>query len=112
MEEEPLESHTIELANTRPTMLYVWYLGAVPIQLGALIFGAAMICFVTLGWKYSLWGPVVWWGAGRLVAMDYHAITRWERWLNTSAWTLDAKDQGGSSVTPFPVNSQKSKGML
>lgn len=109
--EEPLEVHTIELADTRPTMLWVPYLGEVPIQLGAIIFGIAGVCFVALGWKYSLWGPVAWFGTARLVALDYHAITRVERWLNTSAWTLDANNQGGASTTPFPLKSTRPRGM-
>ena len=112
MEEEPLESHTIELADTRPTMVWLWHLGTVPVPLFALIFGITGILFVTISWKFIFAGMAACFLAGRMVAKDYHAITRLERWLNTSAWTLDSKDQGGSSVTPFPLISRRLRGMM
>ncbi len=110
--EQELESHVIELADTRPTMMWLPYLGEIPIQVGGLLFIAAGLCYSAFGWKYCLWGLAAWKCLSIWTASDYHAMTRFERWLNTSAWSLDSKDQGGSSVTPFPINSQRPRGMM
>lgn len=110
--EEPLDSHRVELADTRPNMLWVPYLGEVPIIMGAFIFGLGCLCITVIGWKYCFWAPIAWYGVGKLIELDYHAITKTELWFNTSAWSKwkDKKDQGGVSLTPFIAND-KYRGM-
>lgn len=100
MDQEPLDSLVIELADTRPTMAWLPWLGEVPNGIAALLFSSAGICLSLLGLKFTLWVFPAWFGLSRLIALDYHALTRWNRWIATSAWTFDADDYGGASVSP------------
>jgi type IV secretory pathway VirB3-like protein len=109
--EQEIETHTIQLADTRPTMIGIPFLGEIPIVLGALVFAIFGCAYVLFGWKWALGFPAVWFGVSRLIALDYHAITKFDLWRNTSAWNLDTKTHGGNSVTPFPLYPKRPKGM-
>lgn len=109
--EQDIETHSIELADTRPTMFWLPYLGEVPITLFALNFGIFGCAYILFGWKWALGFPAVHFLFGRLIAFDYHAITKIQRWLSVSAWTLDAHYTGGYSATPNPQITKKPRGM-
>lgn len=110
-DDEPLEAYSIELADTRPTMAWIPYLGEVPLGIGVLLFVSAGICVSQLGLFYALWTPAAWFGIGRLVALDYHALTRVQRWYETSMWNLDGARHRGVSVSPMPQRPKIPRGM-
>lgn len=108
-EDEALRSDTLELADTRPTMVWAWFIGSVPVAPAAMILtGFGVMMGVTGSW---MWLPPiipVWWLASQLIAADYHAFTRLGLWLDTSFRSLDAHVEGGASVAPFPVGRSNS----
>src|SRR3954471_15395724 len=111
-EDEALNSLTVELADTRPAMIWLPLLGALPIEAAALVlglFGEAMV--VTRDWALLVPAPIVWWVASRLISLDYHAFTQARLWLATSAWTFDAKPQGGASASPYPLHRKRPRGI-
>ena len=111
--ENEKDIYAIELSQTRPAMLSVPYVGELPIGIGALLFTLGCILYILLGWKFSIWVIFAWYVAGWAIARDYHALTKAQRWLYTSAWTSDADRQrhGGSSTTPTPIKSNRPKGI-
>lgn len=103
-EDEALETDTIELADTRPAMVWLPYLGELPVPGAAIILSGFGFMMAALGsWMWLIPIIPVWWGASRIIALDYHAFTRIQIWLNTSAWSRDAGTEGGASVAPFPL---------
>lgn len=104
-ENEPLRSDPLELADTRPQMIWFWFVGEVPVPAAAIILsGFGFLMAATGSWYWLLPIAPVWWTASQLIAADYHMFTRVQLWLNTSFWGLDTAAEGGASVTPFPVN--------
>jgi type IV secretory pathway VirB3-like protein len=106
--DEPLSSVTLELADTRPVMVWLPWLGALPIQAAGLlitVFGVLMSIMGSWIWFMPL--APVWWAGARLVALDYHAFTRIDRWLATSAFSWDAGTEGGASATPGPTRPRR-----
>jgi hypothetical protein len=121
-EEEPLDSHVIELADTRPTMVTLTFFGLLPFlsALGALPLNAAILlgtiaalCGVYGGIKYCIWLPFAWWVVAQLVKENYHGLTHLQKYLETGNLTcLDKRKQGGVSATPFPKIKGKHRGMV
>lgn len=111
-DEPALDSVTLELAETRPDMLHAWLLGSVPVQVAALLLLLGGVCMSVFGIKYALWAPLAWLAAAIMVKEDYHATTRFTLWLNTSAWTINARDIGGSSVDPSPLSNRRVRGIF
>lgn len=103
-DDEPLSAETLELADTRPPMAWLPWLGAVPVTAAGLLFtGCGLTMALTGSWAgFAPFFPL-WWGVGKLIALDYHALTRIDRWLATSAWSWDANAEGGASASPFPL---------
>lgn len=115
-DDEPLDSHTIELAETRPIMWripFLGILGEVPMNVGIMIGLIGGMCLNWGGIKYTLWVPVAWWLIAWLMTDNYHAITHFQKWLETcNQFCLDRKKQGGVSATPFPQLKNKYRGMI
>lgn len=109
--EPSLEGAVIELADTRPDMIWLPFIGAIPVEIAALIFGVAGLCVNFLGIKWGLWAPLAWFGLSRVVARDYHGTTRIMRWLEVSAWTFDRKRHRGTSASPLPLNHRHPRGL-
>jgi hypothetical protein len=113
-EKEELQTYNIELPDTRPQMLPIPYVGDMPIDAAALIIVAAGLLFIFFGWKFAIWAPIAWYVCGRLIAHDYHALTKINRWLEVSAWTpaADVARHGGTGATPNPQKPAWVRGMV
>lgn len=106
MDDEPLHTEILELSATRPTMAWLPWLGALPVQGVALlvtVFGVIMALTGSAVWLLPI--PACWWVGARVVSLDYHAFTRIDRWLSTSAFSIDASTEGGASTAPFPIHT-------
>lgn len=111
--DEPLDGEDVELADTRPDMLWFPVLGAVPVDLAALLFTLTLEAMaMTKDWRVIVIGCVVWWLSGKLVAQDYHAINRVNRYVASTGWNLDGRRQHGTaSTSPFPLRSKRLRGV-
>ena len=117
MDEEPLDSHPIELAETRPIMLpfpFLPWLGEVPKGAAILLFAVAGLAWLGFGSiKYFMPIFPAWWFIGWITQDNYHGTTHVKRWLETGGLhCLDRKAQGGVSATPMPQLKNKPRGML
>jgi hypothetical protein len=114
-EEEPLDSHVVELLDTRPYLLAIPklpQLGEVPMDAGLLLFGIFGCAWMLLGWKYLLAFPVCWYGAAYGMRKNYHALNHFGKYIELAFFCLDKKRQRGISVTPCPYITNRPKGML
>lgn len=103
-EDEPLRSDPLELADTRPQMIWFWFVGEVPVPAAAMILsGFGFMMAASGSWMWLLPIAPTWWLASQLIAADYHMFTRAQLWLNTSFWSMDSHVEGGASVAPFPL---------
>lgn len=101
-DDEPLSVELLELADTRPKMAKLPFLGEIPVQACGLI-------VVVFGSLMGITGnpilPIVsaipvWWGIAKLIALDYHIFTRLSCYFATSFGSWDATTEGGASATP------------
>lgn len=110
--DEPLDSFELELADTRPSMIWAPYVGGIPVDLAALlvfVFGQWTVS--TGDWRVVVLAPGIWWIGSWLMESDLHALTLIQRYLATSAWSLDSKVQGGAGPTTMPLRTRRPRGM-
>jgi type IV secretion system protein VirB3 len=106
---EPLQTHTLYLAATRPAM----FMG-VPLALGAIFL--MMTGFIVVLFKNPLYLAImipVWFAARELVARDYNAVGVVLLYLRTAGRSVDSDKWGGASVTPLPIRIKyRGRGMI
>lgn len=106
---EPLQTDTLYLAATRPTLFY-----GVPLSLAGPLIMLPGIIVVLL--KNPLWLIVmvpIWFGARAIVARDYNAVGVWMLYLKTAGLSTDTNHWGGASVTPHPTRlKNRGRGMI
>ena len=109
--DEPLAVLPVELAATRPAMIWLPWLGGIPVMAAALI----LAVFGELALAGKLWWMIFpalasWKVCAMLISRDYHALTLVQKYLATSAWTFDAGAQGGAGPTIVP-HDNRARGM-
>jgi type IV secretory pathway VirB3-like protein len=111
-EEEPLQTLSVELQNTRPTLVYIWKLGGIPTEAAAmlvLVFGELFIA-AKIWWVIFLF-LTAWWFVAKLVSRDYHAITVFNLYVQTSLHSYDASTMGGAGPGVWPSRSRQPRGI-
>jgi hypothetical protein len=96
-EREELAKLPVELATTRPTMLWLPWLGAVPVAMGALLF----FVFANLVLVFKLWWMIIpgvasWKIMSMLCGLDWHIMTLFQVYLRTSCWDTRTHAEGGA----------------
>jgi len=111
-EDQELDSLPLELAATRPQMIWAPILGAVPTEAAAILFVVFGITVLSAKVWWTIFPCIVaWWVVAQLISRDFHAITLVKQWLGTSAWTFDADREGGAGPTPTPLFQHRARGM-
>ena len=103
---DPLAEDPINLALTRPAMLF-----GVPLEIACLLFIAGGLAITILGDGNPFYGVLVapfWWLASLIVRRDYNAIRVAMLWLKTAGTARDGALWGGASMSPFPVRPTSS----
>lgn len=114
MEDEPLASGAIEVAETHPNMLRLPFplasLGEVSHVWGVGIFCAGVLSGM-VDWKFVPMWFAVWKLVSVVSASDYHMAETLSGWMQTAALDRHKPEWGGTSVSDAPLSWDVPLGM-